>query len=565
VFTLLFIGTLLLIPSEINADLPDSYYKDQAYSIKSSHWGIYQEISSTLESSKKTLSGMNFENSVAKKKIENAMDLNSKASFYYKEFRKQEMQIESMLENKQYKNSYDRLIKSDELLYNSKKNLDGVIFEIKEARDLQIQDNQICFLFWCYEFKSEYIYSELNPQIQVLESKLDRIEKKLNSLEGNKNSIAQYFHKTEVNLKNQELQNLENLRIQQQYDADVKESQLQEQIRQEKLDADRQEKILQEQIRQEKLEAYRQEQLRKQQEYEAEMQETQLRADLEEKERQRIVEEARTNPVIDGLIDGTLYYYIEQIPSYYKVPGIHDGVESIASSLERDFYGVEIRRTYNSGSADLVISWVKDFGSSKLGHAIFKKYVEVELGSDNCWGEWQAYDVRTVKKVMWHEIGHSLGYSHSNDPNNIMYYSTSPQYYQDVTHTFALEGGYSHWFSFCNTGAISFHAKSSKSTDGFNVWAIPPDDPRGFSNNGGATYVSTDGQSCGKNNMVSITRYCSVGSGAYLHFKNKEFHTIYITFEMYDRNPSHWPEMTWDQDAFHYDVAYLNKVYNMFH
>jgi len=600
---ILLTGTLLLIPSEINAELPDSYYKDQAYSIKSSHWIIDKKISSAIELSKETLSGMSFKNSDAKKKIENALDLSWKALLYNQESRNEQQQIESMLENKQYKNSYNRLLDSDKQLYNAKKNLDGVILEIKEARDLQIQDNRLCFLFWCYEMKSEYIYSVLNPQIQLLESKLDVIENRLNSLEKNKNTIAQSFYQTEVSLKDQQLQNLENLRKQEQYEADRQEQLLQGQIRQERLEADRQEQLLQEQIRQEKLEADRQEQLlqgqirqerleadrqeqllqeqirqekleadrqeqlRKQQEYEAEMQEMQLRADLEEKERQRIIEQARTNPVIDGLIDGTLYYYIEPIPSYYKdkVPGIHEGVESIASSLERNFYGVEIRRTYNSNSADLVVSWVKDFGSSTLGHAIFKKYVEVELGSDNCWGKWQPYDVRTIRKVMWHEIGHSLGYLHSNDPKNIMYFSTSSQYYQDVTNTFALESGSSRWFSFCNTGAISFHAESSKSTDGFNVWAIPPDDPRGFSNNGGATYVSTDGQRCGKDNMVSITRNCIVGSGAYLHFKNKEFHTIYITFEMYDRNPGHWPEMIWDQDAFSYDPAYLTKIYNMFH
>jgi len=233
-------GTLLLIPSEINADLPDSYYKDHAYSVKTRHWIIDWDISFTIELSKEILSGMSFENSVAKKKIENALDLRSKALFYNQEFRNEQQQIKLMLENKQYKNSYNRLLDIDKQFYNAKKNLDGVILEIKEARDLQIQDNQICFLFWCYEIKSEYIYSELNPQIQVFESKLDGIENKLTSLETYKNTMAQFFYQTEVSLKDQELQNLENLRKQQQYEADVNESQLQEQIRQEQLEAKRQ-------------------------------------------------------------------------------------------------------------------------------------------------------------------------------------------------------------------------------------------------------------------------------------------------------------------------------------
>jgi len=260
-----------------------------------------------------------------------------------------------------------------------------------------------------------------------------------------------------------------------------------------------------------------------------------------------------------------LNFYIESIPSYYTVPGINDSVEDIASSLETTFFGVDIRRTYDKNSADIVITWVKDFGSSQLGHAIFKKYVEVELGSDNCRREWQAYDKNTIKKVMWHEIGHALGYSHTNDPSNIMYKNVNSQFYQDVTHSFSLEGGYSQWFPFCNPGAIKFHAASSKNTDGFNVFAIPPDDPSEFGKVGSLRYLDNDGDACGSDKMISITRYCDVGSGAYLHFKNIQSHTINITFEMYNENRITWPDMTWPSETFQYSSSYLNEIRNMFH
>jgi hypothetical protein len=386
----------------------------------------------------------------------------------------------------------------------------------------------------------------LDSKIQDVESKLKIIESKLSLIESEKNKVTQSIHKSEITQKNIEIKKLENVR------------------KQEQLESQRQEQLLQEQIRQEQLESQRQEQLRKQQEYDAQRQEQQLQEEIQWKEKQKIMQEALTNPVIDGLIDGTIYFYIDSIPPYYKVPGIYDAIDEIASSLERTFYGIKIQRTYNESNADIHITWVKDFGSSKLGHATFKKYVEVELGENNCWGNWQAYDTRTIKKVLWHEIGHSLGYDHSNDPDNVMYDSTQSQFYGNEVHSFTLKANYNQWFNFCKSGNVGFIAKSSTNTDGFDAFAIPPDDPVDFSHNGGSVYLTNDGENCGKRDVISITRYCNVGLGALLHFKNKESHPIFMTVEYIDTTPSYWPDMAWPSNTFEYDTSYMNYVRDLF-
>jgi len=52
----------------------------------------------------------------------------------------------------------------------------------------------------------------------------------------------------------------------------------------------------------------------------------------------------------------------------------------------------------------------------------------VALGDYSCDGSFQLYDVNTVETIMTHELGHSIGLSHTNDRSNIMYPSMSTTY-----------------------------------------------------------------------------------------------------------------------------------------
>ena len=47
--------------------------------------------------------------------------------------------------------------------------------------------------------------------------------------------------------------------------------------------------------------------------------------------------------------------------------------------------------------------------------------MEVAIGDYGCDGSFQLFDKNTVEYIMTHELGHSLGFGHSNDPDKIMY------------------------------------------------------------------------------------------------------------------------------------------------
>jgi len=86
--------------------------------------------------------------------------------------------------------------------------------------------------------------------------------------------------------------------------------------------------------------------------------------------------------------------------------------------------------TNSKVDANVWVTWVvRNIGEGVLGHAhLGKGVVEVALGDYNCDGSFQLYDIESVKTIMTHEIGHSIGLPHTNNQENIMYPSYTPSY-----------------------------------------------------------------------------------------------------------------------------------------
>ena len=90
------------------------------------------------------------------------------------------------------------------------------------------------------------------------------------------------------------------------------------------------------------------------------------------------------------------------------------------------FYQVDTK-----ADANIWVTWVmRNLGEGVLGHAnLGKGIVEVGLGGYGCDGTTQLFTINTVETIMTHELGHSLGFKHSTNTNNIMYPSIKDAMY----------------------------------------------------------------------------------------------------------------------------------------
>ena len=194
-----------------------------------------------------------------------------------------------------------------------------------------------------------------------------------------------------------------------------------------------------------------------------------MSAEQTQAEKARVLEMAKTHPIIQAIVSGELRFYIEPLP-WYAAAETSQAVDNIAVSLVswRPF-GTSFRRVYHSGHADLTVAWIKDYGSHTIGESIHRSHVKVGLGTNNCRGEWMAFDAGTVKTILWHELGHSMGYGHSQDPRNVMYSTLSTRFTVDHQIERVIAGGWLYTTPLCDAGTFSYSFETTERGMRFDI------------------------------------------------------------------------------------------------
>jgi len=194
--------------------------------------------------------------------------------------------------------------------------------------------------------------------------------------------------------------------------------------------------------------------------------------------------------------------------------------------------------------------------------------VKVGLGAENCYGDWQPLDSPTVMMIFIHEVGHSMGFGHSNNPENIMYYKTDSRFETDYDKTIALDEGEYITIPFCSGGTTIYQISSEDKSNGFHVYVLPPEtDSKNFIEFGVGKYYPD----CSTENpMVKFGYECTVPDGAKLVIYNPDdlfnFDVIRVDVKIIDLDMVKTPaNLAWDMSVFEYDEVWLNEIWNMYH
>ena len=129
----------------------------------------------------------------------------------------------------------------------------------------------------------------------------------------------------------------------------------------------------------------------------------------------------------------------------------------------------------DSTKASITVRWLKEPDSKYAGY-IVGGLTEVALGDSRCDGTWHAYDVDFVIAILRHELGHALGFGHSENMGDVMYPIIPGEKYAPIKQTFTLGPGGSvfvHVCTFSRTSTFHYVVKSDDAKNSLNIFFVP--------------------------------------------------------------------------------------------
>jgi len=147
------------------------------------------------------------------------------------------------------------------------------------------------------------------------------------------------------------------------------------------------------------------------------------------------------NPKLDKY-----FLYIESIPA--SATNIENTVLSAIKFWESRV-DVKFEIVDSINDANLILKFVQELPDQYAGFVFNGKLVKIGLGNSNCYGNWNSFDEQTITLSLTHELGHVMGFKHSQDQNSIMYMSISHAKYSQINESYTLSPGESLFIQGC--------------------------------------------------------------------------------------------------------------------
>lgn len=166
--------------------------------------------------------------------------------------------------------------------------------------------------------------------------------------------------------------------------------------------------------------------------------------------------------------------YIENVPSWSK-----DVSSKVSEALEywEETAGVEFEIVSTPSFGIISIGWEKELRNGYDGYVVGQTDVSIGLGSSDCDNIWMPYNSESIKNILVHELGHTVGLEHAMSKTNIMYPMIHDAKFEGVDQSISIPQDSSVFIRGCSFSAdpaydYQVKVKDSKNVDIFFVPSI---------------------------------------------------------------------------------------------
>ena len=271
-------------------------------------------------------------------------------------------------------------------------------------------------------------------------------------------------------------------------------------------------------------------------------------------------EQAMSQLLLHGVVTGLLTFTMDDLPDYAG-EGVSEALQLVEDDLTAwNSQGFNVSPAGPQEDPDFTIGWLRDAGGHLDTFVGEGRRVLAPLGETNCNGEWIPYDAETVRRLLWHELGHVFGYGNSENPRNIMYPEIETKFAVDQTVDLVLapaSAGVVHTIGLCGGGTFTYVFEEPDAGNVYSIVILKPGvTPSGY-------YEEENWYTdCGSTPQL-YTNECIVEDGAVMLVYTqiavtRISGTISKSVDLPDIN------MEWDPATFRYNQAALQALMDMF-